>query len=67
MYNFSVQMVLMWTSGDVFKTVYFIANHTPAQFWICGLLQVCMDIAILFQVWFYAKYPQQVQPKKSVL
>ncbi|XP_039255959.1 solute carrier family 66 member 2-like [Styela clava] len=60
----SVQMVLMWTSGDVFKTGYFIANQAPVQFWICGLLQVGVDIAILTQVWYYARYPQTV--KKAV-
>lgn len=57
----SIPMVLMWTSGDVFKTVYFIANQAPIQFWICGLMQVGVDIAILFQVWYYAKYPQAVR------
>lgn len=61
----SVQMVLMWTSGDVFKTIYFIANQAPVQFWICGLLQVGVDVAILAQVWYYGRYPQTV--KKAVL
>lgn len=51
-------MVLMWTSGDIFKTVYFIINQAPVQFWICGILQVCLDVAILTQVWYYTKYPQ---------
>lgn len=58
----SVKMVLMWTSGDTFKTVYFIINQAPFQFSICGLLQVFVDIAILLQVYFYAGHPQ-----KSVL
>lgn len=57
----SIPMVLMWTSGDVFKTVYFIANQAPVQFWICGLLQVGVDVAILFQVWYYARFPQTVR------
>ncbi|KAL5466821.1 hypothetical protein EMCRGX_G030972 [Ephydatia muelleri] len=29
----SVQMVLLWFSGDMFKTTYFIVRHSPAQFW----------------------------------
>ena len=33
-------MVIMWTAGDVFKTVYFLIRSTPPQFWVCGVLQV---------------------------
>ncbi|NXN46022.1 PQLC1 protein, partial [Rhinoptilus africanus] len=55
----SVKMVLMWTSGDTFKTVYFILNQAPFQFSICGLLQVFVDIAILLQVYLYSYYPQK--------
>lgn len=46
----SISMVLMWFGGDTFKTGYFIANNTPYQFWLCGLLQITIDIIILFQV-----------------
>jgi len=52
-------MVLMWTSGDTFKTVYFILNKAPLQFSICGLLQVFVDMAILLQVYLYSSYPQK--------
>ncbi|XP_064017330.1 solute carrier family 66 member 2 isoform X2 [Pogoniulus pusillus] len=55
----SVKMVLMWTSGDTFKTVYFILNQAPFQFSICGLLQVLVDMAILLQVYLYSSYPQK--------
>ncbi|XP_021241513.1 PQ-loop repeat-containing protein 1 isoform X2 [Numida meleagris] len=55
----SVKMVLMWTSGDTFKTVYFILNQAPLQFSICGLLQVFVDMAILLQVYLYSSYPQK--------
>lgn len=51
----SVKMVLMWTLGDIFKTAYFIINATPVQFWVCGALQICIDIAIFFQVFTYEK------------
>ncbi|CAF1047205.1 unnamed protein product [Adineta ricciae] len=50
----SVKMVLMWTSGDIFKTVYFILRSAPKQFWLCGLLQISIDIAILCQVILYS-------------
>ncbi|OQV13429.1 PQ-loop repeat-containing protein 1 [Hypsibius exemplaris] len=49
----SVAMVAMWTSGDLFKTIYFIVRDAPVQFAICGVLQVAVDIAILLQVFFY--------------
>lgn len=55
----SIKMVLMWTSGDTFKSGYFLLTQAPMQFWICGLLQVCVDIAILFQVYYYSRYPQK--------
>lgn len=55
----SIKMVLMWTSGDTFKTGYFLLTQAPVQFWICGLLQVFVDITILFQVYYYSRYPQK--------
>lgn len=51
----SILMVLMWTVGDVFKTTYFILREAPAQFWLCGSLQVLIDVTILGQVQFYKK------------
>lgn len=49
----SVEMVVMWLSGDIFKTVYFLVKKTPAQFYICGIIQVIVDIFILGQVFCY--------------
>ena len=36
--------------GDTFKTTYFYLRDTPPQFFICGALQVSIDLAILAQV-----------------
>lgn len=36
----SIQMVMMWLVGDMFKTGYFIVRDAPTQFWLCGSLQV---------------------------
>nr|XP_020480513.1 PQ-loop repeat-containing protein 1 isoform X2 [Monopterus albus] len=55
----SIKMVLMWTSGDTFKTGYFLLTQAPVQFWTCGLLQVIVDFAILFQVYYYSRFPQK--------
>ncbi|XP_022820692.1 PQ-loop repeat-containing protein 1 isoform X3 [Spodoptera litura] len=49
----SVSMVIMWTCGDLFKTAYFVLRKAPPQFWLCGGLQVSLDIVILSQVWWY--------------
>lgn len=52
----SVKMVIMWTCGDTFKTAYFIVKAAPVQFWVCGILQICIDIAILVQVYMYNRF-----------
>lgn len=48
-------MVLLWTAGDVFKTTYFITNQSPVQFWLCGSVQILIDVAILLQVLLYSQ------------
>jgi len=52
-YGMSVPMVSMWTTGDIFKTSYFYIRNTPPQFFICGSLQVMVDMMILCQVYIY--------------
>ncbi|XP_055636956.1 solute carrier family 66 member 2 isoform X1 [Toxorhynchites rutilus septentrionalis] len=56
-HGMSICMVVMWTAGDMFKTGYFILRHAPTQFWICGTLQVSLDLAILLQVYIYRRNP----------
>ena len=51
----SVEMVVMWLSGDLFKTLYFILRHAPAQFVACGSIQVSVDILILAQVFWFRR------------
>ncbi len=46
--------VLLWAAGDIFKTVYFILRNAPKQFWLCGILQISIDVAILCQVIIFA-------------
>lgn len=48
-------MVMFWLSGDTFKTGYFIVRQAPVQFWLCGALQVLVDILILSQVVIYRR------------
>ncbi|KAK6479886.1 solute carrier family 66 member 2-like [Huso huso] len=51
----SIKMVLLWTGGDLFKTTYFLVNEAPSQFCLCGITQICIDIAILLQVSVYGQ------------
>ncbi|KAM6946213.1 solute carrier family 66 member 2 [Aplochiton taeniatus] len=57
----SVKMVLLWTAGDVFKTVYFVMNDSPTQFWVCGSVQILVDVAILLQVIYYGSDDQRMK------
>lgn len=61
----SKKMVGFWTCGDIFKTVYFILRAAPAQFWICGMLQVSIDVAIFGQVAIYRNQPATINKKPS--
>lgn len=51
----SVEMVIMWLSGDLFKTLYFIIRRAPAQFYVCGSIQVIVDVLILYQALWYRR------------
>uniref|UniRef100_A0A1I7Y5Q4 PQ-loop repeat-containing protein 1 n=1 Tax=Steinernema glaseri TaxID=37863 RepID=A0A1I7Y5Q4_9BILA len=48
-------MVLMWLIGDLAKTAYFVIHNEPAQFWLCAILQITIDIIILLQVLVYSR------------
>ncbi|KAG9511264.1 Solute carrier family 66 member 2 [Fragariocoptes setiger] len=52
-FGMSVSMVMMWLSGDLFKTVYFVVKDTPKQFWLCGFTQVTIDLLIMLQICLY--------------
>ncbi|KAF5298388.1 hypothetical protein FQR65_LT01166 [Abscondita terminalis] len=49
----SISMVIMWTIGDSFKIMYFLVREAPMQFWVCGSIQVSIDVLILIQVYIY--------------
>lgn len=49
----SIGMVLMWTAGDLFKTVYFILRNSPTEFLVCGILQASLNLGVLLQVYVY--------------
>uniref|UniRef100_A0A915PPU1 Solute carrier family 66 member 2 n=1 Tax=Setaria digitata TaxID=48799 RepID=A0A915PPU1_9BILA len=52
---FSIGMVLVWIVGDCGKTAYFIYESSPAQFWLCGIIQITTDLLIMLQVYCFGK------------
>ncbi|CAG9825558.1 unnamed protein product [Phaedon cochleariae] len=58
----SISMVIMWTGGDIFKTTYFLLREAPVQFWVCGSVQVTVDLLILSQVFIYRG---NAEPKRT--
>lgn len=59
--TYSKKMVFLWTLGDVFKTAYYVLREAPTQFWICGILQVIIDLLILLQILVYRITPSPVK------
>lgn len=57
----------MWTCGDIFKTSYFLLREAPIQFWMCGTIQVTVDVLILLQVYLYKNNTeaQRVRPHRG--
>ena len=49
----SVTMIYGWTLGDTCKTVFFVKKAEPLQFVACGMIQIMVDLGILFQVFTY--------------
>ena len=42
-----------WCFGDAFKVVYFSMSGAPLQFILCGLTQLGVDFAIVYQFYAY--------------
>ncbi|KAM3128680.1 hypothetical protein pb186bvf_019248 [Paramecium bursaria] len=51
----SYAMIFSWFFGDAFKTFYYIVKSQPAQFVMCGVIQLIVDIWILGQIALYKK------------
>eukprot|EP00736_Rhodelphis_marinus_P007698 Rmarinus@m.7462 len=51
-------MIGLWLFGDCAKTIYFLATGAPLQFAACGLFQMAVDSAIVFQFFAYAGHSE---------
>jgi hypothetical protein len=45
-------LVASWCFGDVFKTAYFLSIGAPAQFTVCAVIQVTIDVVVLGQLYY---------------
>lgn len=56
----SMGMIGVWFAGDLGKTLYFVLNHSPIQFILCGSTQLIIDVSILIQIYMYAPKYQEL-------
>eukprot|EP01012_Entosiphon_sulcatum_P056534 TRINITY_DN80224_c0_g1_i1.p1 TRINITY_DN80224_c0_g1~~TRINITY_DN80224_c0_g1_i1.p1 ORF type:complete len:238 (-),score=19.79 TRINITY_DN80224_c0_g1_i1:9-722(-) len=55
-------LVACWCGGDGLKTIYFLATGAPAQFLMCGVMQIIVDVAIVLQLFSYPRTPHGAGP-----
>lgn len=57
-------MITTWFLGDFFKTIYYVMEHQPFQFTMCGAVQLTVDILIILQIIAYSKGQEQGNSKE---
>ncbi|KAF9195554.1 hypothetical protein BGZ50_004354 [Haplosporangium sp. Z 11] len=63
--GFSPAILLMWVTGDSFKTYYYITTHAKYQFIGCGIIQLCIDCVIITQTVIYSKYWREARRRQG--
>lgn len=46
-------LILTWILGDSIKLVYFLIIDTPIQLIVCAITQICEDLIIICQIYYY--------------
>jgi hypothetical protein len=59
----SLMMIGSWFVGDFFKTLYYVIEHQPFQFTMCGAVQLTVDILIILQIIAYSKNSDKLGAK----
>ncbi len=59
----SFMMIGTWFLGDFFKTLYYVMEHQPFQFTMCGVVQLTVDILIILQIIAYSKNLDKIDAK----
>ena len=57
--NISTIMVLLWVFGNILKIIYNIIYNSPIQLILGCVVQLCFNIIMSFQIYYYAKCGQQ--------
>lgn len=60
----SFMMIATWFVGDFFKTLYYVMEHQPFQFTMCGVVQLTVDILIILQIIAYSKNIDRITAKE---
>ncbi|RNF24926.1 uncharacterized protein Tco025E_02402 [Trypanosoma conorhini] len=57
-------LVLTWFLGDIIKLIYFICDHQPLPFILCGGFQLSLDLVVIWQVIYFRlrRRPLRVDP-----
>lgn len=55
-------MIATWFLGDFFKTLYYVMEHQPFQFTMCGVVQLTVDILIILQIIAYSNNSDKLNP-----
>ena len=53
--SLSTVMIGAFLIGDTFRTYYYILTKSPFQFILCGILQITINIIIMFQIIYYRR------------
>lgn len=64
--GFRMSVLGGWLIGDAFKTVYFVVNSSPIQFIWGGAFALCVDIAIMAQMYYFRELTQQDEEAKRL-
>jgi uncharacterized protein with PQ loop repeat len=59
----SFMMIATWFLGDFFKVLYYVMEHQPFQFIMCGAVQLTVDILIILQIIAYSKNIDKISSK----
>ena len=51
--SLSTLMIISFLLGDSFRTYYYIVTKSPIQFLICGILQIAINLILMFQIIYY--------------
>ncbi|KAG7571323.1 hypothetical protein FFLO_00675 [Filobasidium floriforme] len=66
--GFSDLVLAGWLGGDIFKTGFYLARHSPMQFTICGAITVLLDLCVLAQRLIYRdRAPQNLPEDEQII